>query len=151
MGDWREVAARVLADRPAPVTSAVPDAMPGVPDPLAEELRRLERAMTPKVNEPEIWRQAVADALRIARDGWAGQALSLGWSVSDLFGIDPRDAYDFSGLAVWLTGRHLVMLDADRAVVETDTSFAYFNRGGLGHGADAKADPVPLWRFGRRP
>jgi hypothetical protein len=53
------------------------------------------------------WMIIVGDALRLRDDGWVGKALGFGWSVSDLF--------DVRGLAVWLDGRRVSLLDADGA------------------------------------
>ncbi len=75
----------------------------------------------------------VADAMRVADEGWAAQALALGWSESDLFGAaidggaDPSD----DGLAAWLDGRNILALcDAFAAVDEGNGGRSYFYRGG---------------------
>ncbi|KQN10319.1 hypothetical protein ASE83_12420 [Sphingomonas sp. Leaf32] len=91
----------------------------------------------------------VDDAHALAVDGWAGKALALGWNAYDVFGIGKRDSLDFAGLAVWLEGRTILVLDASRAMVRDRGGMACFERGGWGHGRDASAPPVLLWQFGR--
>ena len=60
-----------------------------------------------------VWTDIVADARRLESDGWGATALALGWSALDLWGVSDRR----EGLAVWLAGRPIVLLDADTAVV----------------------------------
>lgn len=149
MGNWREVAAAV-AQRQQPVPSAPPVERFGLPDSLAASLRALEYMPAPrKLENSEHWRAIVRDALVIAREGWAAKAIALGWSAGDLFGIGPRGDWDFAGLAVWLRGRTLVMLDRDRAIVAVGERHAAFTRGGMGHGTHPTVTPVMLWEFGR--
>ncbi|KQM98740.1 hypothetical protein ASE78_05805 [Sphingomonas sp. Leaf25] len=66
-----------------------------------------------------------------------------------MFGIGKRDSLDFAGLAVWLGGREVVVMNADRALARSVDGMACFERGGWGHGRDASAETVMLWQFGR--
>ncbi|MEH3159822.1 MAG: hypothetical protein PGN08_13370 [Sphingomonas taxi] len=111
---------------------------------LAADLRRLDEMPTPRVVGKGAWRPIVDDAMRIARDGWAASAMSLGWSEHDLFGIGPHDDWEFAGLAVWLRGRSIVVVDEMRAIVADGDRRAAYSRRRL---RDLK--PVMLWEFGR--
>lgn len=120
----------------------------GLSEGLAQDLRRLDAMPAPRVVGRGAWRPIVDDALRIAREGWAASvlalALALGWSEADLFGIGPLDDVEFAGLAVWLRGRSIVMVDEARAIVaEGERRAAYHRRRSIG------CEPVILWRFGR--
>ena len=111
-------------------------------------LDKLRRRYPPKVTKPVMWHGVVVDAVQIHAQGWAEKALGLGWSVLDLYGIGAKDSHDFAGLAVWLDGRKMLMLDADRAVARAYDGKHHFIRGGWGHGQDASAPPVAIWEFG---
>ncbi len=150
MGSWRDVAAAVARrhEQDAPSPAAVESF--DLPADLAASLRALEFMPAPRrVEQPENWREIVRDALVIARSGWAAKAIALGWSASDLFGIGPRDDWEFSGLAVWLRGRAIVVLDGQCAIVADGDRRAAFNRGGMGHGTHPTITPVMLWEFGQ--
>jgi len=60
-------------------------------------------------------------------DTWGPQALALGWTVSDLFGLDPVAPLarcDRMGLVWFLKGReHVIALTAGRARLSGGTSF----------------------------
>lgn len=150
MGSWRDVAAAVAQrQEPAHSTSEVSF---GLPDDLAASIRRLEKLQPPRGLDCQAnWRGVVADAMTIARDGWAAKAIALGWTAGDLFGIGPRDDWDFQGLALWLSGRRILMLDAEQAIVagnQADYRSAFI-RGGMRHGTHPTVTPVMLWEFGR--
>ncbi|MDB5583378.1 MAG: hypothetical protein JWR80_8554 [Bradyrhizobium sp.] len=152
VNSWRDMAADIMAakrpspDAPAP---AEPERF-ALPDDLREGVSRLAVMRPPRITRPEIWGEVVADALRLVQEGWASHALSLGWSGGDLFGIGPKDDWEFEGLAVWLRSRKLVMIDAATAVVMDGAKHAYFERGGPGHGRMPTIAPVMLWNFGRK-
>jgi hypothetical protein len=151
MGSWREVAAAV-AQRQQPEAIAIAVENFGLPDDLAAALRRLETLPPPrKLDRTANWRGVIADAMTIARDRWAAKAMALGWTAGDLFGIGPRDDWDFQGLAVWLNGRRIVMLDDKQAIVagESGDDRSAFVRGGMRHGTHPAITPVMLWEFGR--
>lgn len=151
MGSWREAAAAAMGEG---VDLALPHAVEnfGLPDDLAAGLRRLEMMPAPRrLDKPANWRGVVADAMTLARDRWAAKALALGWTAGDLFGIGPRNDWDFQGLAVWLNGRRIVMLDDKQAIVagnSGDHRFV-FMRSGMRHGTHPTVTPVMLWDFGR--
>jgi hypothetical protein len=151
MGSWRDVAAAV-AQRQQPEAKAVADENFGLPDDLAAALRRLETLPPPrKLEHAANWRGVVVDAMTLARDRWAAKAMALGWTAGDLFGIGPRDDWDFQGLAVWLNARRIVMLDDKQAIVAGDPGDyrIAFVRGGMRHGTHPTITPVMLWEFGR--
>lgn len=141
MPSWREMAAAVL-EQPAAAQSW-PDTF-GLDAGLAAGLRRLDAMPVPHVVGRGAWRPIVDDALRIARDGWAASALALGWSEDDLFGIGSHDDLKFAGLAVWLRGRTILVVDEARAIVADGDRRAAFNRRNL-----RGVMPVMLWQFGR--
>ncbi|WP_267394980.1 MULTISPECIES: hypothetical protein [unclassified Sphingomonas] len=149
MGSWRDVAAAVAQRQPLAAV-AVDDF--GLPGTLAASLRHLEGLPPPrKLEQPSGWAGVVADALTLARDGWAAKALALGWTAGDLFGIGRRDDWDFQGLAVWLDGRRILMLDEKHAIVAGNPADyrSAFIRGGMRHGTHPTVTPVMLWEFGR--
>ena len=147
MANWREMAAAALPQQDEPAASF--DNWGLDPD-VAASVRQLPLRPTPRLTNPDAWAVVMHDMMLIARDGWAAKAVALGWSVIDLFGIGPRDSHEYQGLAVWLDGARLILIDAHMAVADTGNGRAFFNRGGFGHGGDAKRPPVPLWQFGRR-
>jgi len=79
---------------------------------LARAVSRLP-ARRPNVEGTDAaWREIVADARRLVAEGWITTALALGWTAHDLFGVlDDRE-----GLAVWLRGRAIILIDGDGAV-----------------------------------
>jgi hypothetical protein len=152
MSNWRNVAASVLADGDRQRVHELPTENFGLPNDLAAALRRLETLPPPrKLERTANWAGVVDDAMTLSRDRWAAKAMALGWTAGDLFGIGPRDDWDFQGLAVWLDGRRIVMLDDKRAIA-ADASGAgrsAFERGGPRHGTQPTIEPVLLWDFGR--
>jgi hypothetical protein len=138
----------------ASVDFALPPAVEkfGLPDDLAAALRRLEMMPAPrKLQQSANWRGVIADAMVLARDRWAAKAMALGWSVSDLFGVGAKTDWDFQGLAVWLDGRRIIMLDEKQAIVAGNPGDhrSAFIRGGMRHGTDPVVEPAMLWEFGR--
>lgn len=131
-----------------PETGAIVPIVPFVtalPPTVRDGLAALARLAAPRLCRPELWPRVVADALRLATDGWATQALSLGWSPLDLFGAVPDPAGDphGDGLAVWLSGRKVVALTADgAAVLNGDTGRTYFLR-------PRAPGAVLIWALGR--
>jgi len=154
MGSWRDVAAAV-AQRQQPKANTVVVENFGLPDDLASALRHLETMPAPrKLDRATNWSGVVADTMTIARDRWAAKAMALGWTPGDLFGIGLRDDWDFQGLAVWLDGRRIIMLDGNQAIVAGGPSDlgnyrSAFIRGGMRHGTHPAVTPVMLWEFGQ--
>lgn len=148
---WRDVAATVMAEgAKSSHVSQIENF--GLPDDLAEALRRLETLPPPrKLERAANWQGVVADAMTIARDRWAAKAMALGWTAGDLFGIGPGNDWDFQGLAVWLDGRRIVMLDEKRAIAAGISGGARssFERGGKRHGTHPMSEALMLWDFGR--
>lgn len=157
MDNWRRLAAEAKVGKAVNSTPAERDVDHasdedwGLPADLAKNLHRLKLMTAPRrLQRFEMWQAVVMDALRLAADGWASRALALGWTPIDLFGTGREDSHDYSGLAVWLEGRTLLLLEADVAVARTQAGRrAYFHRGGLQHGANVDHPPVFLWEFGR--
>ncbi|OYX39897.1 MULTISPECIES: hypothetical protein [unclassified Sphingomonas] len=103
----------------------MPDGWDALPDVVIMGLRRLETMARPCGVDPAAWAEVVVDALRMADDGTAANAMALGWTMADLFGAVP----DRESLAVWLRGRGPVFLCGDLAIVDVDaTRRSCFNR-----------------------
>ena len=88
------------------------------PDPCADfhvALRALDARRPDRVEDHGRWRQAVADGETfLAR--WDERALGLGWTVDDLFGLNPLAPllrYDAMGLLWLLRGRSVVALTSE--------------------------------------
>lgn len=161
MASWRDLVAEIRADAATPVPApsdaadiAQPpteatDCTAGLPDELQEGLSRLEHMPAPKrLARSEVWPTIVADALRLAREGWAEKALALGWTPADLFGCGSQDSWDFEGLAVWLDGRTIALIDADTALTRDGERTSVFYRPDH-RPRQAGLKIVPLWQFGR--
>ena len=117
----------------------------GMPSELSDGLRRLAIMPAPRLINPEAWPTAVSGALGLARDGWAEKALTLGWPALDLFGAVPDPAGDpeGDGLAVWLSGRKVLVLDEMCAVSgDANGGRFYFHR-------PRAAGAVLMWNLGR--
>jgi hypothetical protein len=109
-----------------------------LPDSIAAGLERLRHQATPRISQPKVWPEIVADALRLSSEGWAQQALALGWEPIQIFGWSPeRD-----GVAVWLAGG---------APMFTATSCTVRIGGGAYRCMDRRPMPgaVLLWEIGR--
>jgi hypothetical protein len=157
MSRWLELAASMQADdepRANSVTSAnmqpngTNDANGTAPLPadVLTGLRRLRTMAAPRITRLEVWPQIVADAQQLVDDGWAQQALALGWHELELFGVGAKSSADFEGLAVWLAGRRLILIDDRSAIAADGDGRSYFNR-------PPNFDPsgaAYLWEFGRK-
>lgn len=91
-----------------------------LPGDVVDGVRRLKVMHPPRLLRPDAWSIVVADAALLVESGWAASALKSGWSTVEIFGAVPDLAGDpaSDGLAVWLAGRKLRMITAERAVVE---------------------------------
>ena len=121
-------------DKSPPAEPIVPNAhtVTDLPDDLQAGLKRLSSMAAPRLRSPDVWTEIVADAQRIAREGWAQQALGLGWSALDLFGgvTDANGDPMADGLAVRLCGRPLLALCSSFATVGSRPgSRSYLYRG----------------------
>ena len=103
-------------------------------DDIAKGLTVLVRSRVPRLRCPDVWPLVVADALRLAREGWAGKALALGWTDLELFGAvtDPTGDAGADGLAVKLSGRRVLAVSETCATLADDgggRSFVYRSDG----------------------
>jgi hypothetical protein len=83
-------------------------------------LRALDARCPNRVEDHSRWRQAVADAEAFLAQ-WGEQALVLGWTVDNLFGLHPLAPllrYDAMGLVWLLQGRSVVALTSESAAIE---------------------------------
>jgi hypothetical protein len=117
-----------------------------LPRDVRDGLQLLQSLKPPHITRPQVWFAVVADAVRLAEDGWAAQAIGLGWSPLDLWGCSPVPGgnADQDGLAVWIDGRRILLLDADCCIVEAGPSArSVFNRRSVALGG------VLLWNIGK--
>ncbi len=157
MGKWLDLAARLEADSGdnrdnrdnSPTFGAnvpiVPNVPASLPPSIVDGLARLTDAPAPRLIVPDAWPIAVADALRLASDGWAEKALAMGWAQLDLFGAVPdREGDPYAdGLAVKLGGRTILALCATFATVSSGGAARTYLHRGNNEGA------VLLWDLGR--
>lgn len=139
-----EGAAKVAKAAKAEPTLATLAGLAGLPPDLEDGLARLSQMATPRGVRAEPWTGVVADALRIASEGWAERALGLGWNALDLFGAVAASSGDpdCDGLAVKLAGRRLLAISDSFATVEEGQGRAFLYR----HGNDGAR---LLWELGR--
>jgi hypothetical protein len=93
----------------------------GLPRDIADGLAFLD-CMPPPVGYSDTeWSDMVA-AMAVFADQYGAQAIQLGWTAEELFGLNPyapAARYDGRGLASLLgKGDRIVMLTADAAVIE---------------------------------
>jgi hypothetical protein len=117
-----------------------------LPADLVAGLARLQGMRPPRIKAPEVWPTVVADAVRLAAEGWAEHALALGWKDKELFGTCGLPGGDGAqeGLAVWLAGRRVLLLDALSCIVDVGA-------GGraIFYGRSVRPGGVFLWDLGR--
>jgi hypothetical protein len=100
-------------------------------------------AAAPRIRCPEAWPQVVSDAQRLASEGWALNAIGLGWSATDLFGVAGDADPDADGLAVKLNGRQvLAICESFATVADEGRGHSYLYRG-------SNEDACLLWELGR--
>lgn len=158
MGKWLDFAARLEAeavggdnrdnrDESPPYVPNVPFVPHSLPVALGQNLDVLAGMGAPRLAHPERWPGIVADALRLVREGWATQALCLGWEPLEIWGccplVDGDPAAD--GLAVWLEGRRVLLLDDKTCIVASGSSDRSIFTRGCAEGA------VLLWDLGKAP
>lgn len=95
------------------------------------------------VTQPTAWPLILSDAIRLIDGGWTAQALALGWTIHDLFSAARGRDYG-NGLAIWLNGRPLALIDESGAMAKTGNGYAYFHR------RHDVQDRVLLWEIGRQ-
>lgn len=99
-----------------------------LPAELRLGLKRLRLMATPRIVMPQAWPRVVASGLLIATEGWASQAMSLGWDAYALWGVDPSaDPKDFS-LAIELASRSIRAVDEDRFYLREGDVRSFFAR-----------------------
>ena len=108
-------------------------------DDIRTGLRSLAARTMPRIRRPELWSAVVADASRLAQEGWAGVALALGWHPLQLWGCT-RDGH-FESLATWLQGRRLVLVDEASAITADGPQRFIFRP------SPAPADAIFLWEL----
>jgi hypothetical protein len=133
MASWRDVADEVFRR----------EAEAGRADPIDAGVARLSVANR-HVRDQAAWKQLAADANMLLSQGWVQRAKALGWVDLDLFGISPDGGADFEGLAPWLAGDRLVLLDATTAIAARDGLRRVFNRP-----KQHAADTIFVWELGR--
>jgi len=103
---------------------------PVLPADILAGLGRLKAEPGPRIANPAVWPEVVADACRLADEGWAAKALALGWEALELFGASPAVGGDdrLDSLAVWLGGRQLVLIGEHSAVVAEGRARSIFPR-----------------------
>lgn len=116
---------------------------------LVEGLSLLARMRPPRLRDQGAWAEVVRDAETIAADGWAEQALALGWQPLEIFGCGKRGSGDFESLAIWVAGRRVVLLDDASAIATDGPHHAVFNRRRNAN-TDFSSRAVFLWDLGAR-
>jgi len=119
----------------------------GLPPEIVRGLAQLAVRPVPRVRDVEAWLEIVADAQRLVTEGWAERALALGWAPRDLFGVGKNHSDEFEGLAVWLCGRRILLLDEHGVIATDERSRFHYSRQGLSRGFAGEVEVVPLWRF----
>jgi hypothetical protein len=118
-----------------------------LPQEIAEGLAALDDMAPPAGFTAERWSGIVKAMVRFAYQ-YAGEAVELGWTAEDLFGLNPyapSTRYDGRGLATLLSeSDRILSLSADAAVIEGPSgSKLTFPR-------DRSAAPsVPAWNLKR--
>lgn len=73
------------------------------PDPMVEGLEKLLRMKPLDGFDFERWAQIRRDCTKLLKD-YGSQIREFGWTVSDVFGYDPKCPYHGSGLGLYLRG-----------------------------------------------
>jgi hypothetical protein len=108
-------AAKAVTNGTAPAVEVVADWVAGVV--------RLGTMPPPHTYPEHAWQQLIGDAERFL-DGWAQQAVALGWPDWEIFGCHRRAPWGRvagMGLILLLRGRELAALTASEAVIRTRT------------------------------
>lgn len=121
-------------------------AIAALPADLASGLALLRRQSAAPVTRLDVWATTVIDATMLAADGWATQALALGWHPLELFGcaVDAMGDNDRLGLAASLSGRRVLSITADHADMSNGRLRWRVGRPGL-----LGADMHYLWSYDR--
>jgi hypothetical protein len=117
-----------------------------LPADIVAGLARLRGMRPPRIKSPDVWSTVVADAARLAAEGWAAQALALGWKDKELFGTCGTSGGNSTqeGLAVWLAGRRVLLLDALSCIVDVGAGTrAVF------YGRSVRPGGIFIWDLGK--
>lgn len=117
-----------------------------LPADLMDGLAKLRSGWQPRKVDAAEWGAVVDDVRRLVVEGWAANALALGWSPHDVFGIGPGGSNDWLSLCVWLGGRTVTMMDDHRAFTEEGPVY-YLERWGRPN--TVFVEPIFLWELGR--
>lgn len=102
--------------------AAVMEYEAGMPRAWADAFATIVHGPNRFADNPARW-QSVVDGALVFADQWAGKAHSLGWTVDELFGLDPvapAARLDHRGLAFLLgNGSRVVAIDRDGADIIT--------------------------------
>ena len=117
-----------------------------LPNELQGGIGRLQSMKPPNIARPQVWFAVVADAVRLAADGFAAHALRLGWHPLELWGCSPDRGGNpnHDGLAVWLDGRRVLLVDDATCIVESGPDAR-----SVFHRRSVAAGGVFLWDLGR--
>jgi hypothetical protein len=96
----------------------------GAPEAWVDGIAWLREMPPPRTYPPHAWQQLIVDAERFL-DGWAVQAVALGWRDWELFGCHRRAPWrrlDGMGLVLLLRGDEIAALTESEAAIRTRTS-----------------------------
>lgn len=136
--NWRSLAATILAEEQPPERGAA------LPPAIVAGLESMRGLPPPRLSNQSTWHEVRRDAEWLAASGWAGKALALGWDPLAVFGCGQQGSRQYEGLAVWLAGRRLVLLDEHSAIAVEGRARSVF------HVPRTPARAVFLWAFGRQ-
>jgi hypothetical protein len=149
MSSWRDLAANILSQDDQAKRSP-PPVVAGLPANLGDGLSRLRRMPPPGgARSGEVWAQIITDAVTLGKQGWAEQALRLGWHPLDLFGCGKVGSENFESLAVWLSGRRVILLDMATAIATEGSAHFVFYRLPLSAIKGSRPEPIFLWEIRR--
>ena len=117
-----------------------------VPRAWAEGFARLNCVNPIDGFSPEAWRHLIDDS-GVFLDRWSGEAVGLGWTVADVFGVDPTAPaarFDRMGLVPLIRGGAVVAIDANSATIQTRTGGTLRYRR-----ANVAGEAAPLWEIDR--
>jgi hypothetical protein len=117
-----------------------------VPRAWAEGFARLNCVNPIDGFSPEAWRHLIDDG-GVFLDRWSGEAVGLGWTVADVFGVDPTAPaarFDRMGLVPLIRGGAVVAIDTNSATIQTRTGGTLRYRR-----ANVAGEAAPLWEIDR--
>jgi hypothetical protein len=116
------------------------------PQHLLDGLAKLQSGWQPKSVNLSDSRVVVDNMRRLVSEGWAANALALGWAAQDLFGIGRGGSDEWLSLAVWLDGRTITVMDDHRAFTAEGAVY-YLERWGRRN--TVFAEPILLRELGQ--